>query len=323
MAFALRRTAFWFWLLAVGLGSTDAWGQKAANAKQPPEDKTLLTRSGIPLKITYFPSDAGKDAPVVVLLHGKGGNRLVWKDFATRLQQEANYAVITVDLSGHGESGSRMSKPAGGKKGEMKPTEVQAMVLDDLETVKRFIYNEHQEQNLNMAKLALVGADLSAAVAVVFADNDWQKKPYDDAPIVEQQTPKGQDVKALILLSPEEHVPGLKVSSSAAVLKRIPMPVMIGVSKKDGLDKGSAKKLYDNFAPKKGFEADKQYVYLQEYDGQLRGTDLLGQDSQKVETNILNFLDRHLTPLPIEWRDRRSRLERDDDDDTGKKKKAK
>lgn len=321
MVFALRRTAFWFLLLAVGLVATDARGQKDANRKLPPEDKTLITKSGIQLKITYFPSEAGENAPVAVLLHGKGGNRLVWRDFAARLQQETDFAVITVDLSGHGESGSRTSKPAGGKKGEMKPIEIQAMVADDIETVKRFIFNEHQEQRLNMAKLVLVGADLSAAVAVAYADADWQKKRYDDAPIFEQQTPKGEDVKALILLSPEEHVNGLTVAQSASRLKRLGLPVMIGVSKKDGLDKGSAKKLYDNFAPKKAVEPDKQYVFLQEYEGQLRGTDLLNQDSQKVERNILNFLDRHVTPLPIEWRDRRSRLERDDDDDGKKKKK--
>jgi pimeloyl-ACP methyl ester carboxylesterase len=307
--------------LAAGLGSTEAWGQKAGNRKLPPEDKTLISKTGIQLKITYFPSDAGEDAPVAVLMHGKAGNRLVWKDFATRLQQETNFAVITVDLSGHGESGSRTSKPSSNKKGEIKPIEAQAMVADDIETVKRFIFDEHEKQNLNMAKLVLVGADLSAALAVAYADMDWQKKRYDDAPIFEQQTPKGEDVKALILLSPEEHVPGLTVSQSASRLKRLGLPVMIGVSKADALDKGSAKKLYDNFAPKKGFEPDKQYVYLVEYEGKLRGTDLLGQESQKVETNMLNFLDKHVTPLPIEWRDRRSRLERDDDDDTGKKKK--
>src|SRR5207248_635364 len=103
-------------------------------------------------KITYFPSDAGEDAPVAVLLHGKAGNRLVWKNFAARLHQETNFAVITVDLSGHGESGSRSAKSTNsGKKSEagaMKPIEAQAMVADDVETVKRFIFDEHEKQNL-------------------------------------------------------------------------------------------------------------------------------------------------------------------------------
>jgi pimeloyl-ACP methyl ester carboxylesterase len=327
--FSVRKPARWsraamlLTLLAGGLGPSEAWGQKG-NRKAPPEDKTLVTRTGIPLKITYFPSQAGEEAPVAVLLHGKSGNRLVWKNFATRLQQETNFAVITVDLSGHGESGSRSSKAASdsGKKseaGSLKPFEYQAMVADDLETVKRFIFDEHQKQMLNMSKLAIVGADFSAAVAVAYADFDWQKKRYDDAPTFEQRTPRGEDVRGLILLSPEEHVPGLTVAQSAMRLKRLGMPVMIGVAKKDSLDKGAAKKLYEHLTPKKLPEGEKQYAYLIEYEGQLRGTDLLNQENQKVETNMLNFLEKHVSSFPVEWRDRRSRLERDDEDKPAKK----
>ncbi len=315
-----RRHSVWFALLVAGatLGvASEGWAQAKTNRKPPAEDKTLATKTGINLRITYFPSVAGEDAPVVVLLHGKSGVRIAWKDFAARLQQETDFAVITVDLSNHGESGSRTGKAAAGKKNEgaLRPIDYQAMVADDVEAVKRFIYDEHQKKKLNMSKLAIVGADFSAAVAVAFADFDWQKKRFDDAAIAEQRTPRGEDVRGLILLSPEEHVPGLTVAKSAARLRTLNMPVMIGVSKKDSFDKGNAKKIFDLFAPKVPEDPEKQVVYLLTYDGQLRGTDLLGQQNQKVETNMLNFLQKHVAKFPVEWQDRRSRLERDDDGD--------
>jgi pimeloyl-ACP methyl ester carboxylesterase len=328
MPSALRPLKFpghpaWLTLLVAGLAlgaASEAWAQAKTNRKPPAEDKMLATKSGLNIRISYFPSTAGEDAPVAVLLHGKSGVRIAWKDFAARLQQETDFAVITVDLSGHGESGSRTTKAAAGKKndGALRPIDYQAMVADDLEAVKRFIFDEHQKKKLNMSKLALVGADFSTAVAVAYADFDWQKKRYDDAPTPAQRTPRGEDVRGLILLSPEEQVPGLTVAKSIARLRTLNIPVMIGVSKGDTFDKGNAKKIYDLFAPKASDDPEKQFVYLLTYDGKLRGTDLLGQQNQKVETNMLNFLQKHVANFPVDWQDRRSRLERDDGDE-GKK----
>jgi len=305
----------------VHLATSNALAQPKAAKKAPAgEDKTLVTKTGLNLRVTYFRSTQGESAPVVILLHGKGGNRLVWKNFATRLQQEQDFAVVTVDLSGHGESGSRAAKPAGGKKADaaISRGEYQAMVADDLETVKRFLMDEHQKGFLNISKLAIGAADFSTAVAIAYADFDWNKKRYDDAPIFAQQTPRGEDVRALILLSPEENAPGLTISQSLTRLRARGVQVMIGVSKDDKPYFANAKKVYEHLAPKK-VDPEQQYVYLVEYDGKLRGTDLLNRGDQKVETNMLNFLDKHVKPLPIEWRDRRSLLERDDDtDDKGK-----
>ncbi len=312
-----RRSTWVAWAavsLAAWLAPSSLTAQ-TGNKKVVSEEKTLVTKLGISLKTTYFPSSAGEEAPVVILLHGKAGNRLVWKDFAALLQQN-EFAVVTLDLSGHGESDVRSPKNAGtGKKsasGTLKPAEYQAMVADDLEAVKKFLHDEHQKKLLNMGKLAIAGADFSTAVAIVYADRDWQKVPFDDAASLEARTPRGQDVKALILLSPDEQIPGLAAPQSLQRLRAIGIRAMIGFSKGDTHDKGTAKKTYEHLAPKKVAE-DKQYVYLLEYEGKLRGTDLLNQEDQKVETNIFNFLDKHVKQLPIEWRDRRSRLERDND----------
>jgi pimeloyl-ACP methyl ester carboxylesterase len=301
-------------LLVLAAGAIPSAARAQAPKKAISEDKTLVTRTGIALKITYFPSQSSdpETAPVAILLHGKAGNRLVWKDFAGLLQQN-DFAVVTVDLSGHGESDSRAPKTSGKRSdGALRPAEYQLMVADDLETVVGdFLFEEHEKKLLNMEKLAIVGADFSAAVAVAYADLDWQKKPYDDAPTPDAATPRGQAVKALVLLSPNEQVPGLQIAPSLARLRMIPMQAMIGVSKGDSHDKGDAKKIFDLLGGKR-VDPERQHLYFVEYGGKLRGTDLLGQSGQKVEANIYNFLDKHVKQLPIKWRDRRSLLDRED-----------
>ena len=98
-----------FWISAPSLFAQ----QKPA--KPVVEEKELLTKDDFRLKISYFKSTGGAEAPVVVMLHGKRGTRLQWKAMATDLQQKGDFAVVTVDLRGHGES----PLP---KKGELKKT---------------------------------------------------------------------------------------------------------------------------------------------------------------------------------------------------------
>ena len=59
---------------------------KPAPPARAVEEQTRRTADGWSLPITYFRSDQGKNAPVVILLHGKEGNRLVWKGLGERLQ---------------------------------------------------------------------------------------------------------------------------------------------------------------------------------------------------------------------------------------------
>lgn len=298
-------------LALVASETPTAYGQ--GNTKKPgnqaPQNMTLVTKDGVTLHATYFASSAGRNAPVAVLMHGKGGNRLVWQagvgtapGFAQALQAN-DFAVITLDLRGHGEN------IAGGTTGKAEatrfvPRDYQAMVAMDLEAVKKFIFDEHQKQALNMSKLALVGADFSASVALMYTELDWLKEPYDDAAVPAQRTPRGQDVRALILLSPDTRVPGLNTNMAVTQIRNLKMPVMIGVGKKDNLDRGSSKKLADLISPKM---EDPQYLFLQEYDTKFRGTDLLNK-GVGVEPQMYKFLDEFVKKLPIEWRDRKSPL---------------
>jgi pimeloyl-ACP methyl ester carboxylesterase len=289
--------------LVMACGATGVWAQ--GNKPATSQDLTLTAKDGADIKITYFKSQAGQDAPVVVMLHGKKSNRLVWKSYAEALQK-VDFAVVTVDLRGHGESvveGGSDKKPNSAPKAR----DYAAMIALDMEAVKKFLHEEHQKKELNMNKLAIVAADMSTPVAIAYTEIDWEKEPYDDAPTLALRTPRGQDVQALVLLSPEISAPGLAVTKSLNVLRNLGRPVLICVGSKNASDLAAAKKTYDQLSPKEPKEEELRYIFLEQYDTTFQGTNLIGK-GYKVEQHMYNFLVKFAKEHKSEWRDRRSKL---------------
>jgi hypothetical protein len=107
---------------------------------------------------------------------------------------------VTVDLRKHGES-----KTADEQDSTLRPNDYAAM-RGDLQAVKNFLLAEHQEKKLNISKLGIIAADDMCPVAATFTQDDWLIPPYDDAPVTDPaaRTPRGQDVRALVLLSPSQ-----------------------------------------------------------------------------------------------------------------------
>ncbi|MFN0054560.1 MAG: alpha/beta hydrolase family protein [Planctomycetales bacterium] len=303
--------------------SAGAQQKKKAEDQYPPENKTEKTKDGGTIHFTYYRSLLGKNAPVILLLHQKGGNRLIWQGqggFAPRMQAQG-YAVITVDLRHHGESrdggadaaaggnaNQNDKKKGGGKKAaakDLKPQDYRAMADLDLEAVKRFIYEENQAENLNMNKIGIVGPEMGASVATQFAANDWLKEPHPDGQ-VGYQTPRGQDVRAIVLISPQTSFHGLAMTKAIDVLRNPDFNVafLVCVGKNDTEDKGQAKKIFDlaNALP----NSDKR-MYKYEYPGKLRGTDLIGKGLQ-IEDHMVAFFGEHLLKLDAQWKDRQSKL---------------
>lgn len=308
------RTKF-FGCLAVVAGACLLAAPRGAQAQandpkpiQPPRDVTFTTKDRIELAGTYWESNVGREAPVIVLLHREGGNRLEWtKGIASSLQL-AGYAVISVDLRGHGQS--KVNAGANNQnrqrnKVKLIPQDYKNMVGYDLEAVKAFILDEHQDSKLNMNKTGIVGAEMGAAVAVSYALVDWNKPPHPDG-IGPARTPRGQDVRALVLLSPEK-VPGLPYARPLTILRNpewnVHLLVAVGNQDRDGLRE--AEKLYELFN-KVGQNENRSF--LQIYPGNLRGSDLLTPKELNVETHITKFFEQSLKSLPANWRDRRSKL---------------
>lgn len=302
-----------------------------------PEAIAVAAGDGLPIAITYFKSGGGKESPVVVLLHMKEDSRRIWDNGLAPVLQKEGYAVISVDLRGHGDSkgggipaavgagagnvnqkkkDDKDKKPAAKStkgSGDVKRGDVEAMIVLDMEAVKTFIYDKNQSGELNMNKLAVVGAEMGATVAVNFAANDWAKKPHSDG-VEGFRTPRGQDVRALVLISPQTGFAGVPVNAALNAM-RTSLPttidpnggvaVLVCVSKKDTEDHGQAKKIFDQVQNKD----NEGRTYFETYEGNLRGTKLLGK-KLKIESHLLAFLDKHLRKLPPNWKDRQSKLEK-------------
>ena len=275
------------------------------------EDRDLITKDDLKLKITYYKSNAGEDAPVVILLHGKKGSRQQWKDVASDLQQKGDFAVVAVDLRGHGES-------LLGKKAELlKKSDYQAMVAFDMEAIKDFLLEEHMKKHLNVNKLGIVGCDFSASVALLYTEFDWEKIPYDDSPTDADKTPRGQDVQALILITPDQSTPGLVTHKAVVAVKNRGRPVAVAFSDKNSHDATAANKIFEQLSPKKEKEKEKdkeekkeEPPYLWRFEGNLSGMDLVTRNTN-LRTPIFRFLTKYVKEYPSEWRDRRSRLDRE------------
>ena len=72
------RLIAWCVVAVVAIPNSPLWAQQS-NSKTGKEDHTLSSaRDSWPIHVTYYPSRLKENAAVVVLLHQKGGSRLVW-----------------------------------------------------------------------------------------------------------------------------------------------------------------------------------------------------------------------------------------------------
>ncbi len=305
------------WAPPAGFAAEKAGGDKGGLVD--PEDRVLTTDDGGALHITYYKSPGDRESPVVVLLHMKDSSRFVWggeNGFARKLQKNG-FAVITVDLRFHGQSkvggavGTSNVNQGGGKKKDKKkagldlrPGDFEAMAEIDMEAVKGFIKDEHQAENLNMNKMGIVGPEMGASIAAAYAAIDWSKEPYDDGP-PGAQTPRGQDVRALVLISPQEKYHGMAMAKVITELKDPALDIAFLICcGSEAQDRKESEKIYKMAATP---ELNKNRMYFKSYDKvRLIGTDLLDK-TQDLEERMLAFFDKHLKKLDAPWRNRESR----------------
>lgn len=276
-------------------------------------EETIGASDGWPIHTTYYESPAGKESPVVILLAAAEGpdrkdarNRRVWQNTALALQK-SGFAVIAVDLRKHGDS-----LPDGVEAGspilKMSPNDYLVMVGYDMEAVKDFLLNEHKLEKLNIRKTGIVAVGSSAMVASAFAVADWAKKPYPDGPTLETSTPRGQDVRALILYSPNASVKGINTNTITRSLNILPVAVHVVASKDVRDDARNADKIFKAVELK-----DEQYKESRKQTwaaGDITSEGFLeGRFADPTNADIVSFMVKNLKEADLPWASRKSRLE--------------
>lgn len=302
------------WVMGVLCVSAAALAQPAAGDAGRVVSRTIVTVDGWNLPIDYYqPATSGMNTAIaqntatVILLHGSGGNRRVWRSLGQKLQQ-AGMAAIAIDLRKHGES-----QPPPGYRGSitrLAAGDYQMMVTADLDAVKGFLLEEHQKQQINIRKTAIIAADEMVPVAMSYTIGDWLAKPFPDAPILETRTPRGQDIRALAMLSPVNVAGRLSANLSAGALRSDGWPgsVWIGVGQEDRSDRGVASAIHDRLVG--GNPISSQRVSLVELQqAKVRGTELLTVQGLDVENQLVKFMEQRVKALPDPWRTRISRLQ--------------
>ena len=204
-----------FTTFAIGsVAVANGQAQSAANDEQTaPEEVTLETKDKVQLVCTYFapnkPAGAkeeeatteedpidGKRVIPYIILHDWESSRKDTTALATFLSSRGN-AVIIPDLRGHGDS----TKVAGYDKeiaaADFSTGQISA-VMGDIETCKRFLVKKNNAGELNIDMLAVIAIGKTVPLATAWVVQDWSYAPFSKG------IKQGQDVKALIMSSPEK-----------------------------------------------------------------------------------------------------------------------
>lgn len=296
-------------LLLLPLGQT-AHGQDEEEEIPPPENVTVTTRDGVNIHCTYYGSLEGKDSVPIILLHGWEGSRADFDGLASQLQ-EAGHSVIVPDLRGHGQSTTRTV--AQGREVDLDPDRFRrddfaAMAQQDVQAVKSYLMDRNNEGELNIELLTVIGVDMGATIAANWAVVDWS---WPQLPTIKQ----GQDVKAMILLSPPTSFQGLTLQEVVAHhVVRSQLSTLIMVGERDRRTASEASRLHNSLVrfhdplpedPQERIE--EQDLFYIPLDTDLQGIDLIDARGLDVPRKILGFIDlrlvRHAEDMP--WTERR------------------
>lgn len=273
-----------------------------------PEELKFTTRDGVRLVATYYPSNLGKEAVPVVMLHDFKENRNVFNGLAEALQspvdpEQNSRAVITVDLRGHGESTVQVL-PDGRTRdldaSRLAAADFQAMFELDMDEVRKFLVEKNNQGELNLNSLCVVGSGMGANVAAYYAAYDWS---FPQLPARKQ----GQDVKALVLSSPEwsfNGLPLLKALKQPDVRQRLSFFIVYGDqesrARKDAL---TVHKNLLKFHPEPPRDKARELkdLFMLPLPTELQGTILLTDEEFNVLPDLDRFLDLRLTDKHFEW----------------------
>lgn len=292
----------------MAVGASLASAQRRSSRAPAPEELKLTTKDGVKLAATYYPSNQGREAVPIVMLHDFKESRTVFNGLAAALQSPAeggrdSRAVITVDLRGHGESTVQVlgnGRTRDLEAARLKPGDFEAMYRQDMEAVRRFLVEENDAGQLNLNSLCLVGSGMGANVATYWAAVDWS------APQL-ATLKQGQDVKALILVSPEwsfRGLPLLRPLKQPGVRSEVSFFILYG--DQAPLAKKDAKNIHKNLVkyhpePPRDKIKELKDLFMYNLPTKLQGTTLLTSRDFGMLPTLDAFIDARLSQKHFEW----------------------
>jgi len=275
---------------------------------EPPQELTLETRDQVQLKATFFPGSEGQESVPLILVHQYKGNRRDFTTLATYLQEQG-HAVMVPDLRGHGESVNVAGSNRRLDADRFSNDDFKRMVNYDMETVKARLMQYNNEGKLNIDKLCVVGAEMGAVVALNWAALDWSWPPLATGK-------QGQDVKALVLISPPQSFRGLLARTSLTAKQRPMISEMSFYVAAGSMDSSASRdatsihKIVERFHPAPEDPMQKAvFLDTATYRTRLQGTALLAEPSLPLKDRIAQFVELRLVKQPYPWKDRTSPLQ--------------
>lgn len=221
---------------------------------------TLDTDDGYRVAGWYFAPTA-KPAPGVILLHQRGRDKSSWGDLPQQLVRQG-FAVISIDLRGHGQTLGLPPRPSGGVVSE-KPDFLS--MLQDVAAADVFL---SAQPGVQADRIGIIGASLGANLAIVYLADDRR-------------------VRTAVALSPSLDYGGLRpLEHMRAVDKR---PLYLIASRGDKHSADCAAELSAAGTP----DGPKS---LRLFDGDEHGTDLLDANEGLDRTIASGWLLNYLPP---------------------------
>jgi pimeloyl-ACP methyl ester carboxylesterase len=281
------------------------WGQAKKPAAKVPEktfeDVTLDTKDGVITIATYYPGPEQKTTVPLILVHDWDGNRTELHSLAMFLQQELQHAVIVPDLRGHGVSLRQRGVDEQINREKMNRAAIESAWLD-IEAAKAYLMQRNNEGKLNIEQLGVLGTGFGATLAIKWAVRDWN---FTSTPALKN----GQDVKALILISPRQSFKGVTANQELKSNWLSFMSVLTIVGTQDAARYADAKRMHKAF---EAFHRDAPpgVVHLYEADTALQGVDLIMDRNLGVPNLIKDCIRARLVDrgADLPWRDRTSPL---------------
>jgi len=223
----------------------------AVSSGEAVEELRLETSDGIRIAAWYYPApEAAKAAPTVILIHDVEGSHKTVDHLARSLQQ-AGCAVVAPDLRGHGGSGSRPASPVGGGSRSdaveprlLKKVDLESMAAatggrvrdqsglrGEIEAVRNWIKQKSDGGAVDIDRLCVVGCGLGGTLASMWTAADWNWPPTTAGP-------QGQQVRALVVISPVWATKGISMSvplTNEGLQRVIPIMVVAGKSDRDAV----------------------------------------------------------------------------------------